>query len=344
MDKEGFLKIYTYNEDSAEYVAQQLDTNVKQVSLCRGYSSTIYPEQDQGMVCAYVKNDNTVWYTHYSYDTIMKKVIWHEPTHIDELSDVLHVSVNRTNDYRIGICVTTKNENKWYLTERTYVGQAIRPEKINVKVESKRNLFYMGPNVEINTAVTPYVLPEDYEEVPNIFYGIYDGPIVFYPDVNQKSLFTVYLDNIKTSNFSVYNDNAGKLGVYINQSMAGIKTIRVIFNNNNRDAYVSKGSIGCGWYADGYDFTWTTYKIRKESFNIRSTAIANVECKQVLTSKISTKKEQFNIGVNANGLVQLSESRKIETIVKKMPAESTSVKISADSASVVQSQIGESPI
>ena len=344
VDKEGFLKIYTYNEDSAEYVAQQLDTNVKQVSLCRGYSSTIYPEQDQGMVCAYVKNDNTVWYTHYSYDTIMEKVIWHEPTHIDELSNVLHVSVNRTNDYRIGICVTTKNENKWYLTERTYVNQAVRPEKINVKIDSKRNLFYMGPNVEINTAVTPYVLPEDYEEVPNIFYGIYDGPIVFYPDVNQKSLFTVYLDNIKTSNFSVYNDNAGKLGVYINQSMAGIKTIRVIFNNNNRDAYVSKGSIGCGWYADGYDFTWTTYKIRKESFNIRSTAIANVECKQVLTSKISTKKEQFNIGVNANGLVQLSESRKIETIVKKMPAESTSINISADSASVVQSQIGESPI
>ena len=197
----------------------------------------------------------------------------------------------------------------------------------------------MGPNVEVNTAVTPYVLPEDYEEVPNIFYGIYDGPIVFYPDVNQKSLFTVYLDNIKTSNFSVYNDNAGKLGVYINQSMAGIKTIRVIFNNNNRDAYVSKGSIGCGWYADGYDFTWTTYKIRKESFNIRSTATANVECKQVLTSKISTKKEQLNIGVNADGLVQLFELREIE----KKILENTSVNISI-SASVVQSQTGESPI
>ena len=123
--------------------------------------------------------------------------------------------------------------------------------------------------------------------------------------------------------------------------MAGIKTIRVVFNNNNRDAYVSKGGIGCGWYADGYDFTWTIYRIRKESFNIRSTAIANAECKQVLTTKISTKKEQLNIGVNADGLVQLFELREIE---KKIPAENISVKISADSASVVQSQIGESPI
>ena len=345
VDKEGFLKIYTYNEDSAEYVAQQLDTNVKQVSLCKGYSSTIYPEQDQGMVCAYVKNNNTVWYTHYSYDTTMKKAIWYEPTHIDELSDVLHVSVNRTNDYRVGICVTTKNENKWYLTERTYVNQAVRPEKTNVKINHKRSLLYMGPNVEIKTAATPYVLPESCEEAPSILYGIYDGPIVFYPDVNQESLFTVYLDDVKTSNFSVYNNNAGKLGVYINQSMTGIRKIRVIFNNNNRDAYVSKGGIGYGWHADGYDFTWMpvmTYRIKnEESFNIRSTAIANVECKQVLTSKISTKKEQLNIGVNADGLVQLFELREIE---KKMPAENISVNISVDSASVVQSQIGESPI
>lgn len=345
VDEEGFLKIYTYNEDSAEYVAQQLDTNVKQVSLCRGYSSTIYPEQDQGMVCAYVKNDNTVWYTHYSYEATLKQIIWHEPTHIDELSDVLHVSVNRTNDYRIGICVTTKNENKWYLTERTYVGQAIRPEKTNVKINHKRSLLYMGPNIEIKTTATPYVLPESCEEAPNILYGIYDGPIIFYPDVIQESLFTVYLDDVKTSNFSVYNDGAGKLGVYINQSMTGIRKIRVIFNNDNRDAYVSKGGIGYGWHATGYDFTWTpvmTYRISdKESFNIRSTAIADVECKQVLTTKISTNKEQLNIGVNADSLVQLFELREIE---KKMPAENISVNISIDSASITQSQTGESPI
>ena len=345
-DKEGFLKIYTYDEDSAEYVAQQLDINVKQVSLCRGYSSTIYPEQDQGMVCAYVKNDNTVWYTHYSYDATMKKAIWYEPTHIDELSDVLHVSVNRTNDYRIGICVTTKNENKWYLTARTYVGQAIRPEKTNVKVDHKKILFYMGPNVELKTTATPYVLPESCEEAPNILYGTYEGPIIFYPDVNQKSLFTVYLDGVETSNFSVYNDGTGKLGVYINQSMTGIRKIRVIFNNDNRDAYISMGGIGYGWHATGYDFTWTpmmVYRINigKESFNIRSTATAaHVEYKPILTNEISNK-EQLNIGVNVDGLIQLFEIREIK---EKMPAENISVKISIDSASVVQSQTGELPI
>ena len=273
----------------------------------------------------------------------MKKAIWYESTHIDELSDVMHVSVNRTNDYRIGICVTTKNENKWYLTERTYVGQAIRPEKTNIKVDHKRSLLYMGPNVEIKTAATPYVLPEDCEKAPNILYGIYDGPIIFYPDVIQESLFTVYLNDVKTSNFSVYNDGAGKLGVYINQSMTDIRTIRVIFNNNNRDAYISKGGIGYGWHADGYDFTWEiTYRIKnEESFNIRTIARANAECKQVLTTKISANKERLNIGVNADGLVKLSKVREIK---KKMPAENISVNISIDSASVVQSQTGESPI
>ena len=65
-----------------------------------------------------------------------------------------------------------------------------------------------------------------------------------------------------------------------------------------------------------------------------------------MTNKISTKKEQLNIGVNADGLVQLFEHGQKEIITKKikMPAENISVKISADSASVVQSQIGESPI
>lgn len=345
VDKEGFLKIYTYNEDSAEYVAQQLDTNVKQVSLCRGYSSTIYPEQDQGMVCAYVKNDNTVWYTHYSYDAAMKKAIWYESTHIDGLSDVLHVSVNRTNDYRIGICVTAKNENKWYLTERTYVNQAIRPEKRNLmKIDYKKILFYMGPNVELKTTATQYELPEC-EEAPNILYGTYDGPIIFYPDVDQKSLFTVYLDDVKTSNFSVYNDGTGKLGVCINQSMTGIRKIRVIFNNDNRDAYISRGRIEYGWHATGYDFTWTpmmTYRISSNggSFNIRSTATAaNIEYKPILKTKILNK-EQLNIGVNADSLVQLFELREIE----KKILENASVNISIDSASVVQSQTGESPI
>ena len=83
------------------------------------------------------------------------------------------------------------------------------------------------------------------------------------------------------------------------------------------------------------------YRIRnEESFNIRSTTMANVECKQLLTTKIPNK-ERLNIGVNADGLVQLFELKEIE---EKIPAESTSINISVDSVSVVQSQIGESPI
>ena len=125
--------------------------------------------------------------------------------------------------------------------------------------------------------------------------------------------------------------------------MTDIRTIRVIFNNDNRDAYISRGGIGYGWHATGYDFTWTpmiVYRINnKESFNIRSTATANVEYKPILNTKILNK-EQLNIGVNADSLVQLFELREIE----KKILENTSVNISIDSASVVQSQTGESPI
>ena len=48
----------------------------------------------------------------------------------------------------------------------------------------------------------------------------------------------------------------------------------------------------------------------------------------------------MNIGVNADSLVQLFELREIE----KKILENTSVNISIDSASIVQSQTGELPI
>ena len=84
-----------------------------------------------------------------------------------------------------------------------------------------------------------------------------------------------------------------------------------------------------------------TYRISSDggSFNIRSTATANVEYKPILNTKISNK-EQLNIGVNTDSLIQLFEIKE----AKKKISENALVNISIDSASVVQSQTGESPI
>ena len=84
------------------------------------------------------------------------------------------------------------------------------------------------------------------------------------------------------------------------------------------------------------------WSIPFERLTIDETNRLNILVNDILElSKLQNNKETLNIGVNANGLVQLFELKEIE---EKMPAESTSINISVDSASVVQSQTGESPI
>ena len=109
-----------------------LDTNTTYVSVCMGYKSTEFVEQDQGLVCAYIK-DGILYYRSYGYDANVKTVLWQPPVVIHSEAPVYHVHVHRLNDFRLGVAFTTEENNYWYLTERTYVNQGISPETISVK-------------------------------------------------------------------------------------------------------------------------------------------------------------------------------------------------------------------
>ena len=52
-----------------------LDDMVTAVSACRGYSSNLYPDQDQGLVVAYVR-DGKPWYRQYIYDSDQQTKRW----------------------------------------------------------------------------------------------------------------------------------------------------------------------------------------------------------------------------------------------------------------------------
>ena len=55
---------------------------MKSVHACKGYSSEMYPEQDQGLVLLYVKTDGSVFYRQYTLNTEIKTKlsIIHEAT------------------------------------------------------------------------------------------------------------------------------------------------------------------------------------------------------------------------------------------------------------------------
>lgn len=117
-----------------------LDTGVTKVSACRGYSSNFYPEQDQGLVAAYIK-DGLPYYIQYVYDTQLEAKRWLPPELlIDE--EVEDFRVHRLNDYRLGFELTTAERNIWAYTGRTYVAQAVPKEQDGVSLSDKTMFLY----------------------------------------------------------------------------------------------------------------------------------------------------------------------------------------------------------
>ena len=134
-----------------------LDTGVSKVSACRGYSSNFYPEQDQGLVVAYIK-DGKPWYIQYVYDTQLEAKRWLLPELLMADEEVEDFRVHRLNDYRLGFELTTAERNIWAYTGRTYVAQAVPKEQDGVSL-SEKTMFLYAPwdadlSVEYSNAIS----------------------------------------------------------------------------------------------------------------------------------------------------------------------------------------------
>lgn len=113
-----------------EGTKKSLAEGVTSVFACRGYSSTTYLDQDQGLIVAYIKSGQ-VYYRQYRYITSEQQVDWDFENTFEEYTDVTKVAVHRLNDYRVSFEITTPTNNYWLISDRTYVNQAIPIEHIN---------------------------------------------------------------------------------------------------------------------------------------------------------------------------------------------------------------------
>ena len=144
-----------HGEDETSRVV--LDSDVSKVSACRGYSSIYYPEQDQGLVVAYIKNGQP-YYIQYVYDTLLEAKRWLPPELLLTAEEVLDLRVHRLNDYRLGFELTTDTRNIWAYTKRTYVAQAGPKEQGNACL-SEKTMFLYAPDgtdlsMEYDTGIT----------------------------------------------------------------------------------------------------------------------------------------------------------------------------------------------
>lgn len=196
VDLENVLKVYTGSTYEEVLI---LDTGVTQVAACQGFNSMYDITQDQGLVAAYLKDGN-VYYRQWLYDEASQRHMWYPIETLYEHGDASFVSVHRLPDYRLGICVVNEAGTKWYVTDRTYVSQAVKPEVIDSSTDGV-GIFTVIDNHKVQdvTGLASLNTPEP-ALVHDIEYIMsFEGPIVFLKGHSSKDLFygtQVYVNNV----------------------------------------------------------------------------------------------------------------------------------------------------
>lgn len=137
------------SDESTRFVMEE---GVNSVHACKGYSSEMYPEQDQGLVVVYVKTDETVWYRQYTLNTESGKKVWSNPVRIATSESWKEANVHRLNDYRLSFELSNEKHNVWMITGRTYVGQSVYPENagFNGDAELGFSFFRNGDAIDFD--------------------------------------------------------------------------------------------------------------------------------------------------------------------------------------------------
>lgn len=215
-----------------ESTLQLLDTNVISVKACKGYSSIMYPEQDQGLVVAYIKNNGLAYYNQYDYNSLTGGKDWNatpESLLPDNTWD--SVTVTRLNDYRICFVLSNKDENVWLISTRTYVNQAATPE-----------LAYTDSSIAVEDQMATWLgyLDADFEyPVPNVVSADYNADthtfkVVFDKVYTASELYSPVYSRIKFNKSDIvvkkvkWINEVDKSIVYITieqQALAGIITL-----------------------------------------------------------------------------------------------------------------------
>lgn len=141
LETEEFPWVFWVDENENLYAQKGLDTStlillaseVKYISTVRGYKSTIYPENDQGLVVAYIAGeDRGVYYRAFAYTA--DGYVWDAPYQVNEKIGAISVNVSRLNDYRLCIAISYDDESIMVITTRTYVAQSVAPEYLRQRV------------------------------------------------------------------------------------------------------------------------------------------------------------------------------------------------------------------
>lgn len=170
--RDGDLYVQYWNDETTRTL---LAEDVSGISSCKGWSSSIIPDNDQGLIIGYLR-DGRVFYRNYcrQEDGGYSWEAEHEVTELGDGNSTL--SVIRTNDFRIGFLTENNGEIHLVLTRRNYAGMSIRPETLHVNTFNA--VFQYLPMVDHFTFTRETLRANSF--VPYFFY---DDAAELAPDI-----------------------------------------------------------------------------------------------------------------------------------------------------------------
>lgn len=108
-------------------------TPVTTVKSIRAWKSLVEPQDDQGIIVGYIKNDGKVYYRSYAED-ISNDFSWSTEFELtDFVGQAVNLNLFLTNDYRVGFMIEDDTGVKsWYISERNYTGTSVDDENIDI--------------------------------------------------------------------------------------------------------------------------------------------------------------------------------------------------------------------
>lgn len=259
-----------------------LDTGVSKISACRGYKSHIRPEEDQGLVVAYIKN-STVYYRAYRYDAAINQHFWDYAKELTSLGEATFVNAHRLNDYRVGIASTTPTGNMWAISDRTYVSQASKPEYFDLSIEDANAICSMIPANDYSV-LTYKAIVEDETHYSILF----NFPI--------RSTVEDILSIIELSGGTT-NDNIRSVDITDNRISIELKSkpstnISTVFKPFS---LMRKGERTGWWFVKDVSVLFIIPSFRPETFGLSARVDASCTLKAISKLAAAPNAETFNL-------------------------------------------------
>lgn len=352
VDKDYYLQAQIGNDESTRVTLERFATCIH---TCRGYKSEWYPEQDQGIILVFIKNEQA-YYAQYQYNKTTQTYKWSEVIELDSsLTAVSYITVNRLNDYRVQITVKHATGIKTYISDRTYVNQAAPPEIYNSANMSQQILACYPKDYDINPVVTQQTIDMKSEEIS-------DGTVCTLTfTINKILKFTGYnLEECITFNNSIpeYDEETGKkyvesitMQIVENSTLFTIslnllpkKLVTEVYVNTPIDSKLIEkvgpyGYIQCPPITVQYDITVTkTTDIQKEQYSFGSLNKNGIEVKAIQTTYNSSIEEYTSGSLTSNGI----EYKHLNTIRHSVQETYTAGTLSTDG--IEYTHVGTEPI